>query len=560
MMRLATKEKPVTLAVVGAVLALTTAYPLIRLLLAGFFTPIEGFTLAPLLQVVFQKATWTVLYNTVVVSLAATAISSILGITLAWLVVKSDLPCKSVINIATLLFLFLPPYVHGLAWLQLWGPVGWFNQLASFIAGKKIVLWNVYGLDGTILLLGLLHYPFVYMTTATALGNIPPEEEEVAFTYGVSRSRVVRRVTLPLALPGIAAGSILAFVSSVGNFGIPALVALPAGKILLTTYIFQQVVGFSSISFARVSLLATLGAMLAITGMMVQNLFLKHQHFTVLTKKTAPLYYSLGRVRIPLAVFLYSFLACATIAPLIAMFLNSLLPAYGVPLTLETITLKNYRFILADLNATRRAIATSFILAGGTTLITIPLSFVVARGIAEKRSKFYLWVDRLGTIPYTLPGTVLALAVILAWVDPWIPIPIYGSIVMILLAYIARFFTLAARNLTAGFAQLNPSYTEVARVLGIRPWQCLWKISLPLLRPNIQNAALLVFITALTELTVSSLLWISGSETIGVTIYNLEAAGYTTYSTAFATLVVLFFGVFFLLLKRTRLQTFLPGR
>ncbi len=540
---------PIPTAVVCGILALTTAYPLLRLLLGGFFVPGEGFTLGPLMEVAKNSSTWMVLKNTFVVSLAATAISIAIGTSGALLVVKSDIPFKGAITAATLLFLLLPPYVQALGWLQLWGPVGWFNRLASLMAGKRMVVWNAYGLDGTIALLGILHYPVVYLSTMAALRNIPPEVEEVAATFGFKRWRILSRITIPLAAPGIAAGGVLAFVGSLGNFGVPALVALPSGSVVLSTYIFQQVVGFTEVSFAKVTILASLGAIVAVGGLYFQHRLIRKALYRTPSPAKEPYRFAIGRTRILLSAAVLLFLGCAALGPIMALVLTSLLPAYGVKLSLSTATLKNYAFVLFGLNETWRATFNSLVLAVGAAAATITLGFVVARGVARRKGIF-LWIDRVGSIPYAIPGTIFALAMILSWVDPWFPLHIYGTRWVMLLAYVARFFTIATRTLAAGFLQLDPSYEEAAQVVGLKPLRKLVRITLPLLRSHWQAALLLVFVTALTELTVSGLLWTSGNETIGVTVYNLEAAGYTTYSTAFSVLVTLLFGFALFLLRR----------
>ena len=220
---------------------------------------------------------------------------------------------------------------------------------------------------------------------------------------------------------------------------------------------------------------------------------------------------------------------------------TSFIKAYGLPFTWENLSFKNYRFLLFEDAKTLNAVGNSLALALATLICCLLLGTAIAYCRFKRPSLFMRLTEIIVTIPYALPGTVFALCMILMWLQPipgWQP-GVYGTVWILLIAYITRFTILQMRGSLAAFSQMDPSMEEAAQTAGAGLFVKWRKILLPLLLPGVMGGAMLVFLTALTELTVSSLLWSSGSETIGVVIFSYEQAGFSTYSTAFSSMIVL---------------------
>jgi iron(III) transport system permease protein len=221
---------------------------------------------------------------------------------------------------------------------------------------------------------------------------------------------------------------------------------------------------------------------------------------------------------------------------------TSFIKAYGLPFSFENMTMEHYKYILFQYEKVKIGIVNSLKLAFFTTIICL----FIGTAIAYIRIRFDRHETRLTegiiSLPYALPGMVLALAMILAWVQPipgWKP-GIYGTIWILLIAYVTRFLILQVRSSMTALTQVSTEMEEAAHISGARGIAKWRYIMLPLLFSGVLSGAFLVFITTLTELTVSSLLWSSGSETIGLLIFSFEQGGYTTYSTALSTLILLF--------------------
>ncbi|WP_208591985.1 ABC transporter permease [Gracilibacillus suaedae] len=494
--------------------------------------------------------TWSVLHNTILVVLGSTAISVSLGILLAWLVAYTDIRAKKMMQFFIVLPFVIPSYISTLAWTQFFGANGLYGKLMSMLpfATEEI---NLYSMGGIIFVLGLSHYPLVYLLSVSVFRRIPREVEHASRVSGASGWKTFLKVTLPLALPGIASGGLLAFIANLDNFGIPAFLGIPAQIDVLSTYIYQQVIGFGPSAFQRAATFSVILGVLALLGTLVQWFLLRKSKRleTTVEDKTPRIF--LGKWKPLIEVGLWCFFFITSIVPFISMGMTSLLSAYGVDFTWENISLKNYQFILETSPKAKRAIGNSVQLALVITIVGVLIGTAFAYYRIRKPNRLNQLSEMAISLPYALPGTVMALSMIFAWMEPipgWNP-GIYGSIMILFIAYITRFLILQVRGSITAVLQVDYSMEEAAIVSGSTGFSKWKEILLPLMLPSILSGAFLVFLTALTELTVSSLLWSSNAETIGVIIFSFEQAGYTTYSTAMSSLIIFLIILGFLLLS-----------
>lgn len=523
--------------------------PIARLMLLSVSSE-QGLTLQHYVEVLQEKATWKTLQNTVYLVVGSTLISSLLGVVSAWVIAYTNVRRKRLIEVFIFLPFIIPSYITTLAWTQLFSPNGWVAAILQLI----VPFWstiNIYSLTGIITVMGISHFPLVYLLTVNALRKIPRELEQAAQVSGAKSWRAVFTVTFPLAFPGIISGGFLAFLASLDNFGVPAFLGIPANIRVLSTYIYEQIVGFGPSSFARAATLSVMLGVIALIGTVIQWLFLKKsKQLEAPYVDLAPRYVLNRKWRWGVECLLWSFLLFVSVVPLISMFAVSFIKAYGLSFSIENISLKNYSFILLENEKAKTAMWNSVSLAFVTMLLCLVLGTAVAYSRARKPTLLIKSGEILIGLPYALPGTVLALAMIFTWMEPipgWNP-GIYGSVAILYIAYVTRFLILQVRGSLAAFMQVEPAVEEAAQVSGTNGFYKWKQILLPLVFPGVASGAFLVFLSALTELTVSSLLWSSGSETIGLVIFNFEQAGYTTYSTAFSSVIVILIGCGFMML------------
>ncbi|MDF2683201.1 MAG: iron transporter permease [Brevibacillus sp.] len=514
-------------------------YPLWKLIALSVETE-TGFGWGYFSEMLGDVRTWDAVSYTVAAAGASTLISLLIGVGLAWLCAYTEIRFKGAIHLLALLPLLIPSYVMTLAWTQMAGPQGVLNRAASWLAGTSVELWSVYGLDGIIVVMGLTHYPLVYMLTLSVLHRIPRELEWAARSSGAGAGAVFRQVTLPLALPGIAGGGLLAFISGLDNFGIPAFLGIPENVSVLSTLIYEQVIGFGPSAFARASVLSILLGIIALSGTGVQWLILRKSRVDQTSAADKSVRAPLGKSRLTAELVIWLFLAVTSVLPLLSMAATAFIKAYGLPFVWENLTWKHFSFVLQNHAGTRSAIRNSLMLAGLSGLFCLIAGTWFAHWRIQRPSMTGKAMEGAVSLPYALPGMVLGLAMILTWIEPlpgWQP-GLYGTVWLILISYVVRFFILQVKSSTVSIMQVGQEVEEAARINGARYWTRWRRILLPLYSPGMLTGLFLVFLTAFTELTISSLLWTSGSETIGVAIFSFEQAGSTTHSTALSTLIV----------------------
>lgn len=434
----------------------------------------------------------------------------------------------------------IPSYIVTLSWTQLMSRNGMVATVLDVLP-FDLAPFNMYSMAGMIFVLGLSHFPLVFLFTVGVLRRIPRDMEWAARASGARSWTVFKNITLKLALPGLAGGGLLAFIANLDNFGIPAFLGIPANITVLSTAIYQEVVGFGPAAFARAATLSVILSLVALIGTFIQWFLVRKSKQDDTVEQDYQPRFHLGKFRRFVEVSVWSFLLFITVVPIVSMSMSSLIQAYGLPFAWENLTMDHYRFVLFENNRVQEALGNSLFLATVTMVVCLFVGTTLAYMRARNPNGLNRSLELFVGLPYALPGMVLALAMIFMWLEPipgWNP-GLYGTLGILLIAYITRFLILQVRGSFTAMTQVDPSMEEAARLAGANSFVKWRRVLLPLLLPGVISGAFLVFLTALTELTVSSLLWSSGSETIGLVIFNFEPAGYSTHSTAFSMVIVI---------------------
>lgn len=520
------------LVALAALVTLVSIWPLARLGQEAF-APQGVFDLAVMRRVLDSPATWRAMWRTLDTSVWSTLLSVILGTGFALIVTLSDVRAKTALVAAFMLPLMLPSQITALAWISMLGPNSALLQMFG-IAPPAGGAHPLFGREGIILLMGVEHAPLVFLALRAGLRALPRELFEAARACGAGVWRAIAQICLPIAGPSLAAGALLAFISSIGNFGTPALLGIPANYTTLTTLIYQRLAGFGTSVLAQVAALSLLIGALALIGVLAHAWLGRRKDTRLIGVAPVLPPCRLGPARLPVEIACWLALTALVFVPLVALVASSLVPAIGVTLGPDTLTFGAYREALLRQSVTIRAFANSFMLAAVAALLLTMLAVPLARLIAWRQTRLARIINLVVELPYALPGIVLAIACILTFIRPLpvLGVSIYGTLWIILLAYLARFLALALRPLLGGLAQLDPALDEAAAAAGAGFTRRLRTILLPLLAPAASAAAILVFLTALNELTVSALLWSSGRETLGVIVYSLQEGGDTPLAAA----------------------------
>lgn len=523
--------------------------PSLRLLMEALSDLGQGSS-APLWKVLNAASTWRALWHSLYTSGLGMLIALVLGSLFAFVITLTDIRGKAWLVFCFMLPMMIPPQVTALSWLQLFGPA---SPLLKSI-GMAPPLGSpqpLYSAEGIGLLLGIQSAPLVFLALRTSLMSLPRELVEAARISGARQGQVWGHIILPVTRHGLIAGAAMAFISSLGNFGIPAMLGIPAGYYVLPTLIYQRMANFGTGVLAEMAALSLLIGVLALAGVALQQYWMNRSRFGLGGHSGRAHDFSLGRWRTGVTTLLVMVLLLILVAPLLALVVSSLVPAMGVPLSLDTITLNAYHEVIGRQGATWRAVRNSFWLAGGAALVLMLCSLPLAYRLQRLPPRLQQLTLSVIELPYALPGVVLAIACILLFVRPLplINLALYGTLGLIFVAYLARFLVVCLKPVSASLAQLDPSLEEAAQLAGAGPWRRLATIVMPLIAPSLFAGGLLVFLLAVNELTVSALLWSAGNETLGVLIFNLDEGGGSVLASAVAVLVVAMVATLMLLLS-----------
>ena len=513
--------------------------PFLRLMAAGLSGD-QGASLAPLADALADESVLRALRRSLETSLASAVLALVLGAGYALLLGLTNVRFKTGFVFLILVPMMIPPHVTAIAWIQSLGPSSVLLRTLG-IAPPLGSTHPLYSPSGIVLLLAIQHAPLAMLLVRAGLRALPREALEAARLAGARPGRLLRRILAPMLAPHLAAAFMLAFVSALGNFGIPALLGIPAGYTTLPVLIYERLSSFGPGVLGEVAVLSCVMALVALIAALVQRRLERRARAESIGPPSRPLAFALGAAR-PLAEAGLSLVVLATLAlPLASLVSTALVGAYGVTLTPQTVTLENFEEVLFRQAATGRAFANSFLAAGGAAL-ALALFAVVFGHVARARGAGPLpaLASGMADVAYALPGLVLSIALILVFVAPLpgLGVSLYGTVTVIFFAYLIRFLTVALKPVAAAYAQLDPSLDDAARVAGASLGLRLRRIFGPAVLPSAASGAILVFMTAYNEVTVSALLWSRGSETIGTAIFNYEDGGYTSLAAAMATVTV----------------------
>lgn len=521
-----------------ALIALLSLLPSLRLLISALFDWQQGSN-SSLWRVLSNEATWVALYNSLYTSGLGTVLSLLLGSFFAFCLALTNIRGKQIWVFLFMLPMMIPPQVTALSWLQLFGPSSILLNSIGLAPGFGSTN-PLYSPEGIALLLGIQHAPLVFLALRTQLQCLPKEQIEAARLNGASLWRVFIDIVLPLCRTALWAGAAIAFVSALGNFGIPAMLGIPISYFVLPIQIYQTLSSFGPSMLNDVAALSVLMGVLAIGIVTLQGYMQRRHALPLIGMAGRALSFQLGKWRLATEVLLGMVLCAILLAPLLALIATSLVPTLGVPLNADTLTFAAWRTIFDNQSATWRALTNSISLSVSASLVLMLLCLPLAWLLVRYPSRPLRWLYSVIDIPYTLPGVVLAIAFILLFARPLplVGIILSGTLTIIFLAYLARFLTVCLKPVHNSMLQLDPAMEEAASLAGANFSQRLRHIVLPLLAPAAFAGALLVFLTAVNELTVSALLWSAGKETLGVVIFNLDESGNKVLASAISVLVV----------------------
>lgn len=516
--------------------------PVFMILYNAFFS--EGkLDIALFVKVLSDPGNLSAVWNTVKIAVLVTIFGTIMGLFYAWLLGRSDIPMKGLMRALFAIPYMFPPFFGAMAWdLLLSGRGGYLNNWLMSTFHLSAALININSIWGIVFVEVSYYFPFVFMQVVSALERMDPTLEESARIAGAKQGYVIRKITLPLVTPAISAGALLILISSLSHFGVPSILGFSQNIYTLPTKIFQ-LINRAAGDFQGIREGAILSILLVVVvsiALVIQKRVLKSGSYDIIKGKSMrPTLIKLRGAKIPLLVLSFLSLIVIVVVPFVMIFLVGLLKAYGLPLTPANFTLSNYTKVLFGNTMVKDAIGNSLFLGLASGIIAMFLGVMIAYVINKVKPKGKEALEILSLLPYSLPGTVLAIGVILAWSGAIFKINLYNSIWIILIAYLARYLSFSMKSASASLQQVHYSLEDAARSCGATHMESLKDITLPLIRPAMISGFFLIFLPAMRELTTSALLYGPYTRTLGVAIYSLRSDGYITQASALATITIL---------------------
>ena len=461
--------------------------------------------------------------TTVVYALGSSVLAIALGVSSAWLVARTDVPFRRTALVAALLSLAVPVIIKSIGWIMLLGPnSGLVNVvLRSFLGGDEGPI-QLYSLGGMVFVEGMLWTPVVFLLALPVLSAMDPSLEEAATTAGGSARQTFQRVTLPLMRPSVAAVFLLALIRSLESFEVPLLIGAPGNLQTLTTAIYQTIhTGFlpkyGEASAYAVFLLLIVAAPLAYYHRLTRQ---ADRFATITGKGFRPRRFQLGTWRVPLGLYLLT-IPVSLVAPLLILLWASFLPVYKPPELADfaQLSLANYASVWGRAD-TLSGLGNSALVGFWSATIVIALTFTAAWLIVRYRGPARAALDFVISVPLVFPGIVLGITVLIEFLR--LPmIPIYGTIWILVFAFLIRFMPYGMRFCHAGILAIHRELEECGRICGASTLTVLWRIVLPLALPSVVAAWLYVFLHTIRDLSIAILLSGPGRQVIAVVILDL---------------------------------------
>lgn len=530
-------------AVASTVVAALVLPPLCWLAYLSMWGP-RGLTVDHFANVFRDPATTEAITNTLIIAVSVSVGAALLGVPLAWLVSRTDMPLRRVIHALAVGSFVLPPFLAASAWILLGGPnAGLLNRLLMGVTGLQHGL-NIFSLPGMTFVMILHSYPLVFLPVAAALYAVPADLEEVAQNMGARYARRSRDVTLPIVRPAVVVGMILAFFEAMSEYGTPAVIGTPAGVRVFTTELATYFQYPPMLAEAAALALPFLIAIFCIQGL--QRWLLGDRGYAIVSGSSGS-----GRTaRSSLGHWRWATCGLALLVPLFAVLLPSLMlagaaftKAWGLGFQRGNLTLANFHVLFSGSLGVADALKASVVLAAGSATLVIAITTLTAFGVKRRLVAGGRILGSLAMAPYSVPGIVFGVGLFAIYVRP--PLMLYGTLWILLVAYVTRFLPIGYTVAGAALDQIHVDMEYVGRNLGASLLETLRDITLPLVTPSLLGGWILVFLLSLSEFSSSVLLVSANTQVAATAMYNLQATGnFETLSATGLLLIVIALGMF----------------
>lgn len=496
-------------AIVLVTLCLFIIYPFYTILTKSVFSSkVDGITLYNFERFFSKKYYYRTLIRSMVICSSTMVFSCIIGVFIAYVMTRFNVPGKNLLHVLIILSLMSPPFIGAYSWILLLGRNGLLAKLLSTIG---LTAPTIYGRNGIIFVFTLHLFPYVYLYTSGAMNSIDASLEEAAENLGMNKFRRIMTVTLPVVLPSILAGCVMVFMTCLADFGTPML--LGEGYTVLPVLVYNEYMSESATDPFMASALSVIIVACSLVMLGIQKLIIDKKNYTMST------------LRPPKETQLHGFKRFAAAFPVYLIIFLALLPQIVVVCqsfversfsgVVQGINLNNYRAILSRLG---QNIFNTYSFSLVAIVFIVIFGILISYVLVRKKGKAASIIDTLIMFPYVIPGSVLGIGLIVAFNRK--PIILVGTAAIMIISYIVRKLPYTVRSGSAFLYQMDPSVEEASINLGVSPMKTFFTLTARMMLPGVMSGAVLSWITCINELSSSIMLYSGNTSTIAVAIYQ----------------------------------------
>jgi len=488
----------------------------------------SGLTLANYVEVLSAGGFAGLLGTTVGAALIGTAGAIAIGTALAWLAVRTEVPGRRILEAVAIMPMFVPPLVGAFAWDILASPRSGIINIALRALGVSGAI-DIYSFSGIGFVFAIYYAPYIYLFVAAALRNMDPVLEEAAALCGAGRLRTAIRVTLPLVAPALLSAALLVFVLLIELFAIPAVLG-EAGNVHFMSVRIWELIGFAPPKVNQASALGVLMLAITVTLVAIQHRVLARRSFvTVAGKGLKPYLIELGPARWPLAALGFIYLIFVVLLPYVALLFialrkNLFFSTIAAVLDPRQLSFAQFAVAFGD-PVVRLSLENSLLVSLGTVALGGILYFAVAYTVHRTRIPGRRALDLICMLPVAIPGLIIGLGYLWSWIS--IPLGIYGTLWIIIFAYVSQFSPQGVRAIAGSLVQIHPELEESARLCGAGFVYTLRRVVVPLAWPGVLAAMVLLLVLSFRELATALFLYTSNTQVLSLTMFDLWQRGST---------------------------------
>jgi iron(III) transport system permease protein len=509
----------------AALLCVLIILPMSWLVYYSFVDRTGAFTLENFGRLATDPTFLDPLITTVIIATTSSVACCIVAAPMGWLVARTDMPLRRTVRALVTASFVTPPFLGAIAWELLAAPnSGLINKAWRALTGAEMgdYLFNIYTLPGLIFVISCYTFPYVFVLIANALDRIPGDLEDASSILGGNTWTTARRVTIPLAMPALLAGALVAFLQAMTLFGSPAILALPAGFHTMTTKIWSLFQYPPKPELAAAASLPLL--VLTVVLLRAEAMILGRRGYSVVGGKQGnPRLVRLGRLNVLALALVFLVLLCPVFLPYGALFNAAFSRVASQFIWFDNFTLHNVNFVFFELSSTRLAVYNTFVLGIASATIGTILALVISYVTTRQAITGYRALGFLATAPVAIPGIVLGVALFLSYARP--PFVLYGTLWILLIAFVTIALPAAYQQMQSAFRSVHADLEDAGRILGATRMRTLRDITAPLLRTSVIATWCFIFVGVIRELSAAIMLFTSETKVISVLIFDLNESG-----------------------------------